>query len=434
MARIRTVLIIVCAMALAGAAAAQIRMAPRVFTSGSVYHVAVCPGPAPRGHMRCFAHVVTDRAGNPLVNRFVPNRYVRNIRASFVPQGFSPLELNEAYNPAVATSYPTGVGKSSTIVAVADAYGYVNAEADLQVYRNQYGLPTCTTANGCFSKVNQEGTKKYYPAQNVGWAQETALDLDMVSAMCPNCKIILVESNDDSGYNLALAANRAALLGAHVISNSYGGNEEGPGPDYNSLYNHPGVAITASTGDDGWVNYQLGPPLGANFPATSQYVTAVGGTSLYRASNTRGWSEMTWNDGLGGGAGGSGCSLYYPKPSWQKDTLCKKRMTADVSAVADPNTGVAMYGPITGTKSGWQVYGGTSVSAPLVGGIYGANGGTVTLGSPYGAGVTLNDVTYGTNGAPKGQSGYCYGTYYCNAYKGYDGPTGLGTPTGENGF
>jgi hypothetical protein len=431
MARVRTTLIIACALALAcGAAMAQImRSAPRVFISGSAYHTAVCPGPAAYGHFRCFAHVVTDRAGNPLVNRFVPNRYVRGVRAATVPFGFSPQELNQAYNPSVVGKYPSGVGSSSTIVAIVDAYGYVEAERDLGIYRSEYGLPACTTANGCFNKYNQLGTKAYYPGQNLGWAQETALDLDMVSAMCPQCKITLVEANDDSGANLAVAVNVAVAKGAHVVSNSYGGNEAGWQDDFNYDYNHPGVAITASTGDDGYLNYELGPPLGANFPATSPSVTAVGGTTLYHASNTRGWTEGAWSDG------GSGCSVFYPKPAWQKDTLCKMRMTADVSAVADPNTPVAIYGPLQQAQSGWQAYGGTSVAAPLVGGIYGANGGTVMLGSLYGAGVTLNDVTWGSNGNPtKGQSGYCGGTYYCSAYKGYDGPTGLGTPTGETGF
>jgi subtilase family serine protease len=297
-------------------------------------------------------------------------------------------------------------------VAVVDAYGYTNAEADLAVYRAQYGLPACTTANGCFGKYNENGTKSSYPAQNTGWAQETALDLDMVSAMCPNCKIILVEASTASFADLATAVNRAASLGAHVISNSYGGGESGS-QYYESAYNHPGVAVTVSSGDSGY---------GVQFPASSPHVIAVGGTSLYTASNARGWTETAWTDA------GSGCSKVYGKPTWQKDPLCTMRMEADVSAIADPNTGVAVYGPVNGSNSAWMVFGGTSVAAPLIGGVYGVNGGSVTYGdNPYANLSWLNDVTSGANGS-------CGKTYLCTAEPGYDGPTGLGTPKGVTGF
>jgi len=236
----------------------------------------------------------------------------------------------------------------------------------------------------------------------------------MASAMCPNCKIILIEASVPSYADLATAENLAAKLGAHVISNSYGGGESGS-QGYESAYNHPGVAVTASTGDSG---YAAGP----QFPATSPHVTAAGGTSLSRASNARGWTETVWADA------GSGCSAVYAKPAWQHDPLCTTRMEADVSAIADPDTGVAVYGPINNRTSGWQVYGGTSVAAPLLGGIYGANGGAVSYGSnPYANTSALFDVTSGSNGS-------CGGTYFCTAGVGYDGPTGLGTPNGVTAF
>jgi subtilase family serine protease len=421
-------------MALAGgtvAFAQFISTAPRVFISGTSYNIALCPGPAPAGQRRCFARIVTDRTGHPLFNRFVPNRFEPRLRTNVVPAGYTPNALNQAYNPSVVATYPTGVGKSSTIVAVVDAYGYTNAERDLGVYRSTFHLPACTTANGCFTKYNQTGVAGNYPTQNLGWAGETALDLDMVSAMCPNCKIILIQANTSGSGDLAASVNTAVAKGAHVVSNSYGSNETGPASDFNADYNHPGVAITASAGDDGWKNYQLGAPYGANFPASSQYVTAVGGTTLSRTvHNTRGFYESAWGGVSGDGATGSGCSLFYPKPVWQKDTLCTKRMSADVSAVADPDTGLAVYGPVTLTTSGWSVVGGTSAAAPIIGGLYGANGGTVTLGSVYSS-ATLNDVVVGSNGSSPAQ---CFNTYFCNAYGGYDGPTGLGTPTGETGF
>ena len=144
--------------------------------TGAVYHVEACPGPSAAGQARCHAHAVSDSRGNHIT---------RNVTRNSTPSGYGPTALRSAYNV-------TGAGSSNTIVAIVDAYGYTNAEADLATYRSTYGLPACTTANGCFSKVNENGTKTSYPAQDTGWAQETALDLDMVSAMCPNCKILLV--------------------------------------------------------------------------------------------------------------------------------------------------------------------------------------------------------------------------------------------------
>ncbi|HEY3811606.1 MAG TPA: S53 family peptidase [Caulobacteraceae bacterium] len=376
---------------------------PLIQHSGNVFHVAVC-GVAPQGYARCHAHVVTDNRGSPLLQaipRPTPNRLGRTV----TPSGFGPPDLRSAYNV-------TGSGSAATVVAVVDAYGYTNAETDLGTYRAQFGLPTCTTANGCFRKVNEFGQTTNLPRQNTGWAQETALDLDMVSAMCPNCHIVLVEASSSSYNDLAQAEMEAASLGAHAISNSYGGGESGT-QSFEAAYNHPGVAITVSSGDSGY---------GVQFPASSPHVTAVGGTHLVRTSGGRGWSETTWVDG------GSGCSTVYAKPSWQHDTLCSKRMEADVSAVADPNTGVAVFGPTGGVASGWMVFGGTSVAAPLVAGVYGVNGGSVNYGSnPYGATTALNDVTSGSNGS-------CGGTYFCTAGAGYDGPTGLGTPNGVTAF
>jgi len=402
------------AATLLGSAASAASNQP-VFVSGNVFHVQACAAVNAPGYARCHAHIVTDSTGAHLLNRFAQNRFAPNVAAAVLPQGYGPTDLRSAY--AVTAS-----GSSSTIIAIVDAYGYPNAETDLAVYRSTYGLPACTSANGCFAKYNESGVKGSYPAQNTGWSQETALDLDMASAMCPNCKIIIVEANSTSFNDLAAAENKAAALGAHVISNSYGGGEAGS-QSFESAYNHPGVAITVSAGDSG---YAAGP----QFPATSPHVTAVGGTSLTRAAGARGWSETAWADG------GSGCSKVYAQPSWQKDTasgmarntLCTMRMEADVSAVADPYTGVAVYAPESASKSAWMIFGGTSVAAPLVGGVYAVNGGAVSYGSnPYANVGALNDVASGKNGS-------CGGTYFCTAGAGYDGPTGLGTPKGAAGF
>jgi hypothetical protein len=233
--------------------------------------------------------------------------------------------------------------------------------------------------------------------------------------MCQKCKLVLVEATAPTFADLAAAVNEAAALGAHVITNSYGGDELGT-DTYEPAYNHPGVAIVASSGDSTYFG-------GIEFPAASPHVISVGGTSLTTASNTRGWNETAW-DGTG-----SGCSAVYAKPSWQHDTGCSMRMLNDVSAVADPNTGVAVFGPDSTGASSWIVLGGTSVAAPLIGGVYGVNGGSVSYASnPYACLASLYDVTTGSNSA------FCDPTYACTAGRGYDGPTGLGTPHGATAF
>jgi subtilase family serine protease len=385
-------------LTIAGASFAPAAANVPLQVSGNVFHKAVCGLVALQGMARCHAHVVTDSRGNIKPGKDVTANLLT------APSGYGPADLRSAYKV-------TSNGSVSTIIAIVDAYGYPNAERDLGVYRTQYSLPACTTANGCFRKVDQNGGT-YYPHMDTGWAQETALDLEMASAMCPNCKILLVQASTASYGALATSENTAVRLGAHAISNSYGGGEYYSWY-YEGAYNHPGIAITVSSGDSGY---------GVQFPASSPHVTAVGGTSLHRVSTTRGWSETVWS------GSGSGCSGYYAKPSWQTDGLCRRRTVADVSAVADPYTGVAVYGPTGSATSGWMVFGGTSVAAPLVAGIYGVNGGSVNYGQdPYTHKTALFDVTGGLNG-------YCSGTYLCTAAIGYDGPSGLGTPNGITAF
>jgi subtilase family serine protease len=356
-----------------------------------VRHREVCAGPAAPGTARCHSHVVVDDADNVVENA--------------TPRGYNPSDLRSAYKV-------TGTGSSSATIAIVDAYGYPNAESNLGIYRSQFGLPPCTTANACFTKVNQKGVKGSYPKFNLGWSQETALDLEMASAICPGCRILLVEANNNSFLNLALAVQTAGAMGAHVISNSYGGGESGS-TSYEPYYNIAGVAVTASSGDSGY---------GVQFPASSPHVTAVGGTSLAHSTTARGWSERAWS------GAGSGCSKVYAKPVWQSDPLCAKRMEADVSAVADPNTGVAVYAQVSNTRSSWLVFGGTSVAAPLIAGMYGLKDTAVNYGSdPYSHTSSLYDVTSGSNGS-------CGGSYLCTAGPGYDGPTGLGTPNGSTAF
>jgi subtilase family serine protease len=273
-------------------------------------------------------------------------------------------------------------------------------------------LAPCTTANGCFRKVNQTGGTSY-PRADTGWAEEISLDLDMVSAVCPNCHLLLVEATSNSVGNLLTAENRAAALGATVISNSWGAGEFSSETSYDSYFHH-GIPITASTGDSGY---------GVQWPAASPYVTAVGGTSLNESTNARGWTESAWS------GAGSGCSSYEAKPAWQTDSGCSHRAVADVSAVADPKTGVATYDSYN--EPGWMVFGGTSVAAPVVAAVYALAGNGASIATPayaYAHSNSLFDVTGGSN------SSTCNGSYLCAAITGYDGPTGLGTPNGSGAF
>ncbi len=361
----------------------------------------VCPGPVAEGDARCHSRVRLDESAQPF--------------ASASPSGYGPSDLQGAYALPSATA---GAGQT---IAIVDAYDDPSAESDLGVYRAQFGLPPCTTANGCFRKVDQNGGASY-PRSDRGWALEISLDVDMASAVCPNCRILLVEAASSSLANLTTAVDTAYRLGANVISNSYGGAEFSGETSYETHFNHPGVAITVSSGDGGY---------GVEYPAASRYVTAVGGTTLSRAavtaSNPRGWTETAWS------GAGSGCSAYVTKPSWQLDAGCANRTVADVSADADPNTGVAVYDSFKYQGSaGWFVVGGTSVSAPVIGSVYAlaGNAASTTYGSyPYGNTNALFDVVAGSNGTCSSSA-----AYLCTAGPGYDGPTGLGTPDGTGAF
>jgi len=358
----------------------------------------------------------TPAPGMAACNALHVNNVPEHIRALGVtpnatPSGYSPASLLSAYK------LPADGGAGQTI-AIVDAYNDPNAAADMATYRSQFGLPACTVASGCFKQVNQTGGSSL-PANNSGWAGEISLDLDMVSAIAPRAHIILVEATSSAMNNLGAAVNEAVKLGAKFVSNSYGGGDSTYDSYYDTTYfKHPGVAITASSGDSGY---------GVEYPAASQYVTAVGGTSLRKASNTRGWTESVWSNSSTQGAG-SGCSKYETKPTWQKDTGCGKRTVADVSAVADPATGVAVYQTYGG--SGWTVYGGTSVASPIIAAVY-ADAGTPKASVPaadiYSHTSALNDVTIG-------KTATCSPSYLCAAGTGYDGPTGWGTPNGLAAF
>jgi hypothetical protein len=376
---------------------------------------AVCPAATP-GTAQCLALRRTD----------ITAPHGSAVTPSATTGYLAPADIQSAYG------LPTGSQGSGLTVAIVDAYDLPTAEADLASYRSYWGLPPCTTANGCFRKVNQSGNAGPYPAADAGWGYEIALDIDMVSAACPHCSILLVEANNNDDSNLGPAVNTAVSMGAIAVSNSYGGPEWSGESSYDALYyNHPGVAITASTGDCGYnCSGVYGGTTNSNveYPAASPYVIAVGGTSLTSDNSVRGWHESAWGDADGGA--GSGCSLYEPKPSWQHDTGCANRTQADVSAVADPETGVYIF-----ENGDWYVTGGTSAASPIIAATFALRGdpaaGTYPASYLYGATGSLNDVVGGNNDVTWGN---CTVTYLCNGVSGYDGPTGLGTPNGIGAF
>ena len=319
--------------------------------------------------------------------------------------GYSPADLHSAYNLP-------GEGGRGVTVAITIAYDYPKAESDLAVYRETYHLPPCTRASGCFEKVNQEGKAEDYPEPSSEWSAEAALDLDMVSAMCPKCKILLVEANNAEFADIPLAVDTAAALGANVISDSWGGEEFAEETSLDPDLRHPGIPILFAAGDYGY---------GPQYPASSPEVIAVGGTSLHKDQSARGWRETAW-------AGtGSGCSAFEKKPTWQTDTGCTKRTVDDVSAVANPETPVSIYDSY-GFYEGWELFGGTSVATPLLAGVeahYSAaeRSKGAELFWEEGPEGKLHDITEGRNGACRPEP-----EYLCTAGFGYNGPTGWGSP------
>ena len=362
---------------------------------------------------RCGALVVTNAKGAPVVTT--------------APTGFSPAQLHSAYN------LPSQAPVPQTIALVV-AYDWPTAKADLDKFNSTFGLPffpncSATITTACFQKVNQSGAASPLPPTDAGWAQETAIDVETAHGICQNCKILLVEANSASFPNLAAAENTAAGLGANVISNSYGGGDWvidlSP---YVAAYDHPGVAVVAATGDNGYVSS------GGVFPASLPTTVAVGGTTLSLNADNSYKSETVWT------GGGSGCSSRYSAPAWQTSLenwaavgCGTKRAMADVAAVGDPATGAAIYDSTPyNRKSGWFKFGGTSLATPLIAGVYGlaanASSQPYPASIPYANPSALRDVSTGAN------SSTCAGRVICQGGVGYDGPTGLGTPNGVGSF
>jgi subtilase family serine protease len=355
----------------------------------TTHAVHVCAPATKVGQMACHAMALANASGHIIGG------------ASPLAGSFTPADFQKAYNIG-------GLKSHGATVAIIDAFGYSTLEADLKVYRSTFGLPPCTVKSGCLTIMDERGGHNY-PPDNAGWDLEQALDVDMVSAGCPDCKILVVQGKAPNLKSLGHAVNTAAKTkGVVSISNSYGGGNT----QNNPYYNHPGIAVVASTGDGGY--------LGGQYPASDTHVIAVGGTSLFKDASKRGFHESAW------AGAGSGCARRNPAPNYQHlaDTSCKTDAIADVSAASDPsNGGASVY-----YNGRFLSVGGTSEATPLIGAIFALSGNVA--GYPgkylYNDPKELYDVTTGSNGS-------C-GPPLCDAGKGWDGPTGLGSPNGVGAF
>ena len=374
--------------------------------------------------------------------------------------GLRPQDLHSAYGLPTTAS-------SEQIVAVVDAYDDPRAEEDLNVYAKEFGLPACTAGNSCFTKVNEKGKAAPLPESEGGWAEEISLDIEIVHATCESCKVLLVEADNESYDSLEAAEETAANMGASEISDSWGGGE--PTAD-SMVFNHPGIVIAAAAGDDGYAKeYNPFTHEHVNYPASSPHVVGVGGTRLSITTEGAWAGETVWN---GDGAGGGGCSERFEASPWQQQLAnwtsvgCgSMRAVADVSADADPYTGVAFYDSATiverksGVREpiGWGTVGGTSLATPLIASTFALAGGAGGVAYPAktlyeheaGSPASLHDVETGSNGAcakaynrETGLSGCtaleegesCFEEAVCLAGLGYDGPTGVGTPNEIGAF
>ncbi len=463
-----------------------------------------CAAPAP-GYAGCLAQLLVPRTAAARAHRYplgmTHGAPIVAGRAAEGAYGLRPEDLRSAYFPGEAPDAPASEPQT---IALVDAYNDLDAEADLKVYDEEFALPECTVGDGCFEQVNQNGETGNlpFPASKQSrqetealcesntiqpsareascnevegadeWASEVSIDIEVAHAVCENCRIALVEADDGQMSSLETAEDAAARLGSTEISNSWGGEEP---PADSEAFNHPGTVIAVATGDSGYLNWDMSTEEaereglaigGVNYPASSPHVVAVGGTRLTLSGPGGAWSDETvWNDS------GGGCSLGFAAQEWQRDVAdwssvgCEgRRAVADVSADAEPDTGVAIYDsvpylrPGSGLKTarvlGWWTFGGTSVASPIVASMFALAGGAhgvaypaETLYSHLGS-ASLHDIVETGNGEcedvySSGCSGSMEplsltdcgrGVLICDAAPGYDGPSGVGTPNGIEAF
>lgn len=406
----------------------------------------VCNQPARVGYVRCFAFRRVDVAKGTKHSY----SYVRPNGLTLGPaHGYTPALLASAYR------FDPRLNRSNETVAIVDWYDDPLALTDLRAFDAHYRFPLDTAAT--FRKVNQRGLAAPLPVRDHGSATEIALDTQVVRAVCRTCKILLVEANSPNETDIAAAENTAVRLGATVVSNSFGGPEHALSPSLIAAYNHPGVVITASTGDDGWfgwdwTNQGYDSDGAASFPASSPYVVSVGGTSLTLNANGTRADETVWNrngasDSVGlsqqasEGAAGGGCSKYFTAQPWQSHhagyaaARCGgKRLSADVAALADPRYGFDVLDRYGAGK--WITVGGTSVAAPLVAGLYALAGGAHGARYPSAAVYTNSETkTWSRYDVRTGGNAFCGGatTAACRDYlAGHTGVLGLGSVNNPN--
>jgi hypothetical protein len=529
---VRRALLAAGALALLPSATASAAAAPGMVSAlapapASAYHARhVCSAPAP-GHASCLAlelapgtGIAPLRARSPLGRALAgrgaqpsQTRAGAGFAVGQTPEPVSPAELRSAYRLPAAPLQ----GSAVQTIALVDAYNDLGAEADLAVYDHapSIKLSECTRASGCFSKVNQNGENATEGASGnpfpksakelkerettcktgkekgpreaacaeveeaAGWTVEISTDIDVAHSLCQSCHILLVEANSSAYEDLETAEDTAVRLGATEVSNSWGGPEP---PLDSPAFDHPQTVITAAAGDNGYLEWTKAEEatanseeyyVGADYPASSPHVVAVGGTELTLSEAGERKSETVWNEdpdpeGKNQGAGGAGCSLQFAAPEWQQDVPdwasvgCgtgaaeSKRAVADVAADADPYSGVLVYDSGE-SKEDLLVIGGTSVASPIIASVFALAGGAhevkypaQTLYSHLGS-PSLYDVTEGGAGQcddlyTSGCSGSMEplssrfpfdcgaGVLICNAASSYDGPTGVGTPNGIAAF
>ncbi len=396
----------------------------------------LCAPPKDAAHASCFASVRTDSS-------------ISSIAADIV-SGLAPQDLSTLYNfPAPGMQGGAGSGQT---VAVVEAGDYAQAESDLSVYRTHFGLPQCQSWNGCLRKVgagytgttsatgsstsiSAHATTTAAQLTALGWDAETDTDTEIVSAVCPQCRIIIAEAASNSLADLSAAVTAAVNAGATIVNTSFGAPESAADAQFSPAYsNSRHVKVVSASGDWGF---------GVYYPASDPNVVAVGGTTISVVGTTV--TEAAW------GGSGSGCSTVFAGPAWQHPPAvagaCQMRNVADVSADADPLTGVAVYdselaspqvGQLFGffnvmipAQGGWAIFGGTSVAAPIVASMYALSGDT---SRNVGAQTLYSDPTSAFLQVTSGSNGTCSPLYLCTALPGYNGPTGLGVPDGLSSF
>lgn len=418
-----------------GAAITMVAVAPVVVAQPRMPSAASLHAQVEKGNLLADHGV---RRTCPRCDGLIVTRSKHDLRplSTSTPAGYGPGDLTKAYH------LPAGNKGAATTVAVIDAGVDPNLEHDLGVYRKKYHLPGCTTATKCLKLVNYTGGRQ--PAAptspegrnlNELVATETSLDMDAVSAGCPSCRLIEVslpwqdaaDDNDVTTSDFARAVNTAVRLGAKVISISYGYTADRHNTSGSDLkaFNRPGVAIVVSTGDNGFNG-----GIHQSWPSDLPSVIAVGGTTLKGDGTQQAWFGA-----------GSGCETRFASAVGQPKSvtaLCGgHRAAADISADADPATGLAVYdsyAPSTHEPLKWAVIGGTSASAPFIGGLEGRAGHLSSTDGPrtlYRAPKTsYTDITTGAIGGQSCADQRNVSVRMCRAGKGYDGPTGIGTPVG----